>query len=145
MQKLKQAHFSQKPPFGWAETSAAKFLLQTNTMNFKSNPLILILLTLLFSSCDALDQTTTLFIIEDGGDAKRQCIHLDRSHSTMQAFVLENTLDDTAKLGGSLVIPPRQTGNLYRTDCFVDSMIVHYDPYKAHRGRLVIKYTSKKY
>ena len=61
----------------------------------------------------------------------------------MALFIRENTLNDTAKVGGVLYIPPNKTGLLMKGDCFMDSMPFPYQPYRATKGRLVIQYYSQ--
>ena len=62
----------------------------------------------------------------------------------MEILVLENTLNDTAKVD-LIKVPPKWTGRLYRAECAVDSLYLFYDPYKAQTGKLKIEYASWKY
>jgi hypothetical protein len=105
---------------------------------------IIYLLTFTHScSQDGTDKNTITII--DGGRAKQEMMYLNKEHWTMMLIIKENTLNDTARIGGVLHIPPGQLGTLMKGDCFMDSMLFSYQPYKATKGRLVVEYTSLPY
>lgn len=85
----------------------------------------------------------TIIIIEDGGKPYSQMIDLSRNNVGAGIVILENTLSDTALLENIFHIPPGKIGSLGHWDCYGDSTLFTYLPYKATSGRLVLKYTSQ--
>jgi hypothetical protein len=53
--------------------------------------------------------------------------------------VLENTLDDSCKIG-IMVVPPSKLGLLYDIEFILDSISYNFIPYKATKGKLVIEH-----
>ncbi len=61
----------------------------------------------------------------------------------MRLEVVENTLDDTARYYQRYV-PPRWTGVVMEGEFLHPNVPFRYIPYRAGKGRLVFRYSSKK-
>ena len=83
-------------------------------------------------------------VIENASKPKSGIMHLNSKHWWVEERIIENTLNDTAKYN-SFVIWPGRTGKLYKAECFMDSMTFIYQPYRATKGRLVVKYRTDEY
>lgn len=109
----------------------------------------LLILILTFTACSTCkksgDNPSNVIEIENGGIPLRQMMYLNKEHWTMELNIPENTLNDTAMLGGNVHIPPGKTGLLMKGDCFMDSLPFIYQPYRATKGRLVVQYSSRTY
>jgi hypothetical protein len=82
--------------------------------------------------------------IKDVSKPSKTTLKLNKDHWRWGMEVLENTLDDTSKIGIK-PIPPNYIGKLFLTKCFIDSIEVHYLPYKAKKGTLVLRYFTSPY
>lgn len=101
-------------------------------------PIFLILL--LQGSCTQMQKRETfLFKIENPRKEQLKIIKLKKIWPTQEMVVVENTLNDTCLIG-IMKIPPRVTGKLYRVEFFDDSILYSYYPYKASKGKLIIKH-----
>ena len=93
-------------------------------------------------SCSADD--ANVIEVKNGGEPYYAMMYLNREHWRWSMTVLENTLNDTAKIG-VMSIPPGKTGVLFVIDCKADSIPFSYQPYRATQGRLVVEYSSGRY
>ena len=108
---------------------------------------ILLVSIMQFSSClhdkknnsDNHVKGNTIFIF-DPDRSFRTTLYLGNKW-TWGMEVLENSLNDTAMVG-VVKIPPQKMGTLFRIECFIDSLSIDYKPYRAAKGKLVLKYFS---
>ncbi len=80
--------------------------------------LLFLMLPVIF--CKYHTNSHTITILE-GGEAYATMMYLNHEHWTWGMNILENTLDDTAKIG-IVKISPQRTGSLFRTECLMDSL-----------------------
>jgi hypothetical protein len=65
---------------------------------------------------------------------------------TRSIEILENTANDSIRLGPMTLLAPKWTGLLYYNDEYnVEPTTYHYTPYKATKGIVVIRYRVSKY
>jgi len=95
--------------------------------------------------CSDSSNHSNVIEVQDGGKPLKRMMYLNKKHWTMGIIIKENTLNDTAMLGGNLSIPPGKVGLLMKGDCFMDSLPFIYQPYRATKGKLVVEYFSKGY
>jgi hypothetical protein len=104
-----------------------------------------VLFTLILGGCSHSHPDTSHFenppfiVIEDVASAQKGVLYLNKDDFFMHVSIIENTLNDTA-IFDLRKIAPGQTGKLYSTDCYTDSIFYFYRPHKATEGKLVLKY-----
>jgi hypothetical protein len=99
---------------------------------------ILFLVLLAFLSCNNKHEV----IIEFNNQKKPifKNIHLEKKFPRQALEILENSLDDSCKIG-LMVVAPKKTGKIYDVE-FYDSLLRYtYFPFKASKGTLKIKHT----
>ena len=90
-----------------------------------------------------VDEEAMTVTLPDASKPFQTWVHLDRKSSMiLHCEVIENTLNDTAKLGGAN-IAPNQLGLRYKFEWFTDSASFAYLPYKANKGKLKVRYYTK--
>jgi len=95
-------------------------------------------------SVKKLKDSEKIIEVKNGGKPFDTVMHLNKEDWRWSMTILENTLNDTAKIG-IMIIPPGKTGTLFVIDCRVDSVPFTYRPYKAGQGKLVVQYDSWSY
>ena len=90
-----------------------------------------------------IDEDKMIFTVYDASKPFQTWVQLDRKNRMIfHCEVIQNTLNDTAILGG-LKIAPNQIGLVSKFEWFTDSASFAYLPYKANKGKLKVRYYTK--
>jgi hypothetical protein len=108
----------------------------------KNATLLFLSISFIYSCTTAEDIHSGTITIPDVSQPYRGMMHLSRNNTYMKLVITENTLNDTAMMGGIKIIVPGKTGLVFKMSNVVDSMPFNYTPYKATSGTLKLTYTS---
>jgi hypothetical protein len=92
-------------------------------------------------SCYLINNSSTfVFEIQEPSIEKKFIINLKKRYYFQEMHIVENTLNDTCKIG-LMKIPPKKIGKLYRIEFLSDSFPpYYYYPYKATTGKLKFRH-----
>ena len=87
-----------------------------------------------------MEEESFIFSIKNAKENQGAVIKLKKNYARQKMEIVENTLDDTCKIG-IMKISKDARGTLYDIEFVADSIAYTYYPYKATSGKLIIKHS----
>ena len=91
------------------------------------------------ANCKPLNEESYEFEFDCSNGSQTKHIRLAKVRNYQKMIVLENTLNDSCKIGVMLV-PPSKLGILYKIEFLMDCISYNFNPYKASKGKLIIRH-----